>query len=294
MSANKKNRYLSDKTRQSKKASANRKKKAAGGSQLRSWWGRVVMTVAVLAGVSAGFVGAYAALVRCDWFDIETVTVKGACLLKPQTVLRQARLKSGDNLLGINLYTARRRLLAHPWIASARFRRVLPSTIVVNIREHSPQAVVDLGRRYFIDEKGELFKPVSETDPESLPVITGLDYKDLDKTARPDSRLFKSALNAVETERFFEDEMASVNIERISADRDMGITLHISGRIDKIQLGFDEERDHYRKKMKRLANVLTHMKKAGRTGHISAVCLECPDRVVVAPAAGHAFNQDIS
>ena len=73
-------------------------------------------------------------------------------------------------------------------------RRVLPHTIVIDVREHVPAAIVELGGLYLVDASGHPFKraELGADDGAGLPIITGLDrttyVADPDATAGADPR----------------------------------------------------------------------------------------------------------
>jgi cell division protein FtsQ len=82
-----------------------------------------------------------------------------------------------ENVFTADLGEARARLRAQPWIASADAHRVLPNTIVVDIREHVPAAVVELpsGDAYLADAAGRPFKRITGTEGDGFPRVTGID-----------------------------------------------------------------------------------------------------------------------
>lgn len=240
-----------------------------------------VSLVAGLLVISTVFVGGYLLLTGCDCLGIRNVSVAGTCLLEEEAVVRQAGIQRGNNILAVNLAAVRKRLLAHPWIASAGISRQLPDTVTISIQEYEPLAVVDLGRQYFIDEQHCLFKSRDVTDPQGLPVITGLDYRDLDEQGRPGSELFRGALDIIETGRRLRHLIPGLSIRRVAVDRDRGVTLYAFDRIGPVRFGFDEDQDHYVKKYKRLNDVLSCLDDRAGDVRIAAVGLECPGRVVV-------------
>ena len=63
---------------------------------------------------------------------------------------------------------------SHLWIAEAEVSRELPSTIRIGIKEQKVLAVIDLKRKFLINTAGEIFKEVSATDPDNLPIVSGL------------------------------------------------------------------------------------------------------------------------
>ena len=61
----------------------------------------------------------------------------------------------GENILSADLEAFRDRLMASPWIADASFRRALPSTLEVMVRERTPIAIGRKGGQlYLVDERG--------------------------------------------------------------------------------------------------------------------------------------------
>lgn len=61
----------------------------------------------------------------------------------------------GENILAADLEAYRNRLLESPWIADASFKRALPSTLEVTVRERTPIAIGRKGGQlYLVDERG--------------------------------------------------------------------------------------------------------------------------------------------
>ncbi|MFP4444886.1 MAG: cell division protein FtsQ/DivIB [Desulfosudaceae bacterium] len=261
----------------------NRKKGKKPARSFRTGF-RLAGSFSLMAGVlviSAFFVGGYLLLTGCDCLGISNVSVAGTCLLEEEAVVRQAGIQRGNNILAVNLAAARKRLLAHPWIASVGISRQLPDTVAISIQEYEPLTVVDLGREYFIDEQRTLFKSREVSDPQGLPVISGLDYRDLDEQGRPGSELFRAALDVIETGRRLRHLIPGLSIDRVAVDRDRGVTLYAFDRVGPVRFGFDDDQDHYVKKYKRLNDVLSCLDDRAGDVRVAAVGLECPGRVVV-------------
>ncbi|UCD87126.1 MAG: FtsQ-type POTRA domain-containing protein [Desulfobacterales bacterium] len=127
-----------------------------------------------MAGISLLLILAYDAVTQTSYFEAHEITVEGNKELSKQTVLKQAGLKLHENILAVNLNTIRYRLMAHPWVASAAIERALPDTIHIRVKERVPIAIVDLDRLFYVDERGEIFKPVESSDRVRVPVVTGL------------------------------------------------------------------------------------------------------------------------
>ncbi len=129
--------------------------------------------------ISNLFVLVHDLFVRSAYFESKTLRVKGAHRLSVKDIMEQARIKTGVNILSVNLLLAKKQLQAHPWIASASVRREFPDTVIIEIKEHQPIAIVDLQQRYLMNTNGELFKHWSREDRVVLPVINGLTGSDI-------------------------------------------------------------------------------------------------------------------
>ena len=152
----------------------------ADAARRRAWVGRLAAVVWTLAGaafvvfVSFFFVFVHDMFTQSPHFTARQIQVEGARRLPPRTVAAIAGVREGINVLSVNLSAARRQLLAHPWIAEAEIRREIPSGLHIQVREHEPAAVVDIGKRFLLNVHGEIFKEWEPGDPAGLPVVSGL------------------------------------------------------------------------------------------------------------------------
>jgi cell division protein FtsQ len=108
--------------------------------------------------------------------EIDTIVVNGNEHLSSGEVLALVGGLPGTNILTADLEANRNRLLTSGWVKAATLRRVLPSTVEVDIEERQP---VGLGRfgatLYLVDATGTV---VDEYGPRfttfRLPIIDGL------------------------------------------------------------------------------------------------------------------------
>ena len=124
--------------------------------------------------LSVLFILCHDALTQWEAFAVERITLTGNQRLNRQQICDQSLIQLGANILAVNLTTARKRLLAHPWIAEVYIQREIPDGIHFHIREHRAVAVIDLGRKFLLDESGALFKELEATDTVTLPGVHGL------------------------------------------------------------------------------------------------------------------------
>ncbi|HEU4728646.1 MAG TPA: FtsQ-type POTRA domain-containing protein [Kofleriaceae bacterium] len=108
-------------------------------------------------------------------FAITRITVQGAHHVDPDQLRARLPLHVGDSVFA-NLDAAARVVRDDPWIAGAEVRRILPHTIAIEVHEHTPAAVVELGELYLADATGQPFKRVAleAGEGDGLPIITGI------------------------------------------------------------------------------------------------------------------------
>jgi len=200
--------------------------------------------------------------------------------LSKKNILQQAGLdfnkKDKINTLSINLPMVRKRLLAHPMIEDAGVKRELPGTVKITVKEQKPLAVIDLGKKFVINKKGEVFKELSSKDSLRLPVITGLEFSDLNADGRTTGIPFKAVMNVLHLGQKTESPIPNSSLKMIRVDRETGITLHTISSIKTIKLGYNNFTDKY----KRFKNILYYIKEKNDFSNIISIDLNNPDRVV--------------
>jgi cell division septal protein FtsQ len=146
----------------------------------RRWWWRFALAM-----VKLGMVGATAGLLAWqsgEWLRavpglrITRLVISGTEQVSAGEVRALVGDLEGRNILFVNLDEWRRRLLGLPWVAEAALRRILPSTIAIQVHERRPVGLARLGTRLFlvdaagivIDEYGPRYRRFV------LPIIDGL------------------------------------------------------------------------------------------------------------------------
>lgn len=149
------------------------------GRRRRVWPGRLIRAARILCpliavGAAAWFVADAAA--GAEALHVDTIRVRGNDHLPRGEVLTLLAGLQGQHILATDLEPWRRRVLGSPWVAQARLRRVLPSTVEVMVRERSPMGVARLdGELYLVDESGIVIDAYGPQYARfDLPVIDGL------------------------------------------------------------------------------------------------------------------------
>lgn len=240
---------------------------------------KTTAVVTALLVVSFLFIFSYDFITQCDYFRADRLVVTGENRLSEKQVLQQAQIKKGINIFSLNLSKARKRLLAHSWIVEAEVSRELPSGINIRIQEHKPLAILDLGRKFIINTSGEIFKEMAASDPDHLPIISGLQFSDINVRGKPLSIPFKAVMNVMELGQKSESVLPYKQLKLIQVDREMGLTIYAFDRIKAIKIGYNNYPDKYAK----LKNILLYLKKRRGFSHIESIDLNNLNRIVVNP-----------
>ena len=240
---------------------------------------KIIEGIAIVATMSIIFILCHDFLTQCDYFKAIDLTVEGENKLSYKQAIKQAQINEGMNIFSINLSTIRKNLLAHPWISEAEVRRELPNVINIKIYEHKPLAVIDLGRKFLINNHGEIFKEKTVSDPDNLPVITGLEFSDINVSAKPGSIYFNAVMDVLRLGQKSESIIPNRLIKKIQVDREIGITLYAFDGEKSIKLGYN----NFSGKYNRLRNVLYYINKQHGFQDFESIDLNNINRIVINP-----------
>ena len=272
---------------------------------------KIIFGLGAVAATSGLFVFIYDVVTQCDYFGTETITIEGYERLSQKQIADQAQVRKGMNVLAINLTMVRKKLLAHPWIAEAEVNREIPSGLTIRIKEHAPLAIVDLGHKFLINERGEIFKEWTSGDPDHFPMVTGLQMADIAtydrhaqrKTFHPvnpltgedqvkDAQYHYSPLDAVmHVLRLGQDSKSVLPnrlIKEIQVDREIGLTLHAVTQVGIIKLGYNQ----YPHKYSMLKHIMMVLNKRQTLPVFDRIDLNNLNRIVISPRRAKTSSGD--
>jgi cell division protein FtsQ len=234
--------------------------------------------------MSLFFIFCHDIILQSPYFKVTLLEVTGNKRLSTQEILDTARIKSDTNVLLVNIPLSRKYLLSHPWIAEAEITRELPGRLILTIREHDPLAILDMGRKFLINQEGKVFKEVSDTDSVELPIIEGIDFSDLDRGDLHRSTNYDAVLSLLEMGQNPACILSRQRIRLIRVDREEGITLFSAGPIqafsvNAIKVGYQD----YSEKFVRLGKIIAYFKTNKLIQGIDWVDLRQINRVVISP-----------
>jgi cell division protein FtsQ len=145
-------------------------------------------------------------------------------------------IEAGTNILACDLPALSERIAAHPWVAQATVTRNLPDTLEIAVVEHTPAAIVLAERFYLVNSEGEPFKPVERGERGELPVITGIDRKQLADDRDGAVAEINEALALL---RLYQSKQRP-RLAEIHLDEDGAITLYTAEAGTQLRLGREE------------------------------------------------------
>jgi cell division protein FtsQ len=108
-------------------------------------------------------------------FRPQQVHVFGTNHLTATQVTSTLALPADRNIFFLNQAALQQRLLAMPWVRSARVSLALPNRVMVQITEWKPSAVLQVGEAtYYLNDLGQVLDPAVEAG--GLPVINRVDF----------------------------------------------------------------------------------------------------------------------
>jgi cell division protein FtsQ len=113
--------------------------------------------------------GAYK-LLSSSLFDIQRITIENNAYYTSEQIVAMTGVRTGENIFRIKTRDIRNKLLADPYILSAKIKRSLPSSLVIRIAEREEAAFVsDGGDCIIIDENGLVLRRT-----QTAPLLTEL------------------------------------------------------------------------------------------------------------------------
>jgi len=181
----------------------------------------------------------------------------------------------GDKLLAVDADAVAKLLASHPWIASARVRRELPSVLAVEISERHAVASALLGALYLLDAEGRPFKRATFEEADGLPVITGVTREQYAALRQASEAVFREAIALVGA---YAADPARPKLSEVHVDARVGFSLVLMDGGGQVRLG----RGEVDGKLARMDRIMAALGPRGAAG-VGTVYLDGPaaDRVTV-------------
>lgn len=264
-----------------KLSTGNRFKKQRKKINIRGFLKKTVRVTAAVVVISLIFLvcyEVYGIVGKTTFLRLERIEVAGVKKLTHEEILSAASVRIGDDLLGLKLSRMGEQLAKNPWIASVKIRRYFPHALSIDIVERQPVGIVSMGYLYYLDTKGDIFKPLQEGDMLDFPVITGLVEDDLLRDPAGAKETVKGMLVLLAQLQKERNGIRIADISELHYDKGFGYTIFtINGGLP-IRLGMNGFSD----KLDRLAKIYGDLQVQLPT--LQYIDLDYSDRIVVKKA----------
>jgi cell division protein FtsQ len=235
--------------------------------------GRILTVLGFVAG--AGLAGRQLVrhVIASPRFAVKDIRVGATEHISADEVRALAGVHVGDRLLAVDADAVAATLATHPWIASARVRRELPSVLAIDVVERQAAASALIGALYLLDDAGRPFKRATLEEADGLPVITGVTREQYAALRPASEAVFRETLALIAE---YGDERPALS--EVHVDPRTGFSLVLFDGGGEIRLG----RGDYAAKLARLDRILAAAGSRGPAA-LGTVFLDGPnpDRVTV-------------
>jgi cell division septal protein FtsQ len=216
----------------------------------------------------------YEVFANATFFKLERIEMSRLRKLSRDEIVTLAGVKLGDSLLKLDLQHVAEQLEKNPWVENLNIRRRFPGTLSIEITERVPVAVVNMGYLYYLDDKGEIFKPLTEGDRLDFPILTGISEEDLVKDAEGTKTMISSVLGLMELLKkgtVFRLE----DVSEIHLDKGYGYTLFTARGGIPVKLGNND----FQQKLARFSRIYQDL--TAQIASLEYVDLNYSDKIVV-------------
>jgi cell division protein FtsQ len=134
-----------------------------------------------------------------EWTEIQQITVVGLDRVSHEEILTRLALPPQSSLLSVDTGQLSTRLESHPWIGSVAFDRVFPHSLVVQVSERQPAAVLGSSKElYFLDAEGVLLPGDQTPEATGLPIVEGVTSTFLTQNEAEGQRRAKQGIRIAE------------------------------------------------------------------------------------------------
>lgn len=233
--------------------------------------GKLLLVLAISAGCVWGGRLAIIHVVDSPQFQISRIEFSSTPHLSQAELARLAGVELGDKLLGIDTDQVAARVAAHPWVATVRTSRQLPSTLVIEVAEKRAVATAALSGLYLIDENGRPFKRAAMDEADGLPVLTGIERSRYADMREISEAAFREAMAVLDEYR---SKPGRPVVGEVNIDPAFGFSLYLLEGGAEIRLG----RGNLGKKLAQLDQIFDSANtNAGGLAALRIVHLDLPE-----------------
>ena len=233
---------------------------------------RISLIIGIMAVLSGSFVFMYNYLYNSPYLKLKKIVVEGVNDATKNEVIKRSGLKGDLSIVAINLDEIRQSIEEHPWIRSVKIRRQFPDSIIIQVVKQQPVAIINAKKLYYINNHGEIFKQVEDSEFVDLPVLTGI----LDDGFSAEENI-KLACQILE---FLENQKRPLSLTKLSEIHFWGDG-DVSLYFDQMPIEIKTEWAEIKNKINPLKKVLADLNKTGRIDKVAWIDLNYSNGIMV-------------
>ena len=208
-------------------------------------------------------------LLNHPYFSVQEIRVRAGDKVGGSEIVAIAGMNHGMNIWKVDPAAIERKVGKHPWVKRVLVRRELPRRVVIEVEEREAKGIVVLGRLYYVDADGLVFKEVGEVEKTDFPILTGLKQGDLASQNHAIRQKIREALKVADMMR-----QGSLALSEIHFSPQGGAVLYPMAYPVALHVGWGD----WQGKVQRLKRVLEMWK--GKEARLASLDLSFRDRVV--------------
>ena len=125
----------------------------------------------------------YEGILDHEIFSVREIKVKGGEKVGGSEIVAMAGLSHGMSIWRVDPQAIEKKVARHPWVGRVLVRREFPRRVAIEVEEREAKAIAALGKLYYVDRDGFIFKEVETGERTDFPLLTGLREDDLQSPA---------------------------------------------------------------------------------------------------------------
>ncbi len=239
---------------------------APAASGLRKILLAVCLLCAVVLFFSSGGFSIFSVFLKdIDYFRITEIRVQGCVNSTVDEIRNSSGVKVSSSLFAVDEQEISKNVKKESlWVDQVTLSRRWPDTLILQVHEYKPYALVAVGRGeraqlYYLDRKGNIFIKTNHTMDLDYPVITGLEDEVDPQEGPPQLQTPLDLLRLVDTNN---PNLPVQSISEVHVDDEEGLIVYLVEHPFPIFFGEDDLRQKYY----RLRKVLEMLYKPRKTG----------------------------
>ena len=241
--------------------------------RIGSWFIRASFLLMALIAISFLFVSLYGYLLTSPYIRLEQIVVTGVDEGLKGQLIEMAKLDFEASLLAINLQELEKNLERNPWVRSLRLEKHFPHTLMIRVEKEEPWAIVAMGKLYYLNRWGKIFKVLDQGDETDFPVITGISGNDEAK-----EKLVNIAMEVLKVLEAQNDPWSMNSLSELHVRKDGEVALYFSQLAASIRI----RGSSLAGRMDDLKKVVEHLNSTSRIHTVKAINLTYEEGAVVA------------